>query len=106
MAKAKKPKKCITLLGVPFEVIFQDKIDDDGDTVSGLCYGSGHRIYISTEENKTPEEINSTLLHECIHAILYVSGQSQLLKEDHEEGIVIALESALAPLISLELEET
>jgi hypothetical protein len=53
-------------------------------------------IDISTEY---PLDVQwSAFLHEVIHAALGVSGQSEGLKDTKEEGIVLALENALAPL--------
>lgn len=88
----------VDILGVPFTVIRSTKkMPDEKD--HGETVVLDRRIYLNPTVNKTPDEMASTLLHEVIHAILGISGQDQLFKEDQEEGVVTALEHGLYPLI-------
>lgn len=56
-------------------------------------------IKIHQELNK--EEALSTLFHESLHAAFGVSGQSDLLKMEQEEGIVQMLESAFREVVDI-----
>lgn len=46
-------------------------------------------------------KVTQTFLHEMLHAIFYVSGQSEMMKEGQEEALIAALEHGLLPLIPL-----
>ena len=97
MARARQPRK-VDILGVQFSVIKSTKKMPDA-TDHGETVVVERRIYLNPMVNKTPDDMASTFLHEVIHAILGVSGQDSLIKEDHEEGLVTALEHGLYPLI-------
>jgi len=97
MARARQPRK-VDILGVQFSVIQSTKKMPDA-TDHGETVVVERRIYLNPTVNKTPDDMASTFLHEVIHAILGVSGQDSLIKEDHEEGLVTALEHGLYPLI-------
>lgn len=78
----------ITVLGQTFQIRLVPSVDDDG-----TCDGPNRMITVS--ETQTQAEADSTLLHEIIHAALFVSGHAETLGDDREEGIVLALEHAL-----------
>jgi len=44
---------------------------------------------------------SEALFHEMIHAALCISGQSETLTSEQEEGIVVAIENALAEYFTL-----
>lgn len=89
----------IPILGIPFEIQYPKVVkDEDGEELSGDCDVNHRRLRISTTENETEEQAESTLLHETIHGILGVSGVSALLEDKVEEAIVLALENGLSPL--------
>lgn len=93
------PKRLI-ICGVPFTVRYRDKLDGDGDEiVYGQTYGHGKLIEISLAAHSSEAQIRSTLLHESLHAILHVTGHSEGLSDEKEEGIVIALENALGEIV-------
>lgn len=86
-------------LGIRFRVELNDDLDDGeaddpeleptwGDTVGYL-----RRIRISSQQDTRRQW--TTLLHEYIHAVLYVNGVSSSLKEEVEEIIVQSLEHAI-----------
>lgn len=43
----------------------------------------------------------STLLHEILHAIMFITGQNEILEFEQEEAIVRAIENGLFPLVDL-----
>lgn len=78
--------RTISILGQPYQIRRSDLTEDHGflDTDARV-------IHISRETS----EPDRTLLHEVLHAILVESGQRWSIGEDHEEGVVRALESGL-----------
>jgi hypothetical protein len=97
--KAKSARKVgskiqVPVLGIPFDVHFVEEVDKDHSM--GECDGPERAIKI--KHAQTPEMLESTLLHEVCHAILYTSGISELLEENQEEAIVVALENGLSQL--------
>lgn len=109
MTKKKKRPTSVTVMGIPFTVLYQPSVvdpdDKDKEELSGLTTGAQRLIQISTSVNTTKELIEATLLHETIHAILYVSGMSEMIQacdptEDDklEEGIVVALENGISQI--------
>ena len=65
-----------------------------GDTDKGR-----KRIRIDLANNRGLTDLKSTLLHECLHAILAQSGIDNMLTDEVEEAIVVALEHGLSPLV-------
>jgi hypothetical protein len=100
MNKKSKASEIVNILGVPFTVQYVDRLKDtDNSSLSGETDGSQHLIKISKSENATSDRVEMTLLHEIIHAILYISGQSAAIDNNSlEEGIVLALENGLHQL--------
>lgn len=95
MAANKRPSE-ITVLGVPFDVRYAHSLkDENGEQVAGLMHGPKRLIEICLTNNATPSLVESTLAHEWCHAVFYVSGWSEMFKDDQEEGIVLVLENAL-----------
>jgi len=91
----------VTILGVKVRVRYTSKTmydddDDEGDTeLHGTFNADKMEIFVSTKS-----DINSTLLHECVHAALYISGCTQRLSEKDEEAIVMAIEYGLRDYFS------
>lgn len=112
MAKVTKRKKnypdVVEISGVPFTVEYHDelpghetKTKDEEEIVYGDCDVNRRRIRISLKYNETDDQFERTLLHEILHAVLGVSGQTERLEgenNEQEEGIVVALENALDQL--------
>jgi len=46
-----------------------------------------------------PDMLYSTLLHECIHAVIALSGQTERLEQDHEESLTVALECGIVTIL-------
>lgn len=83
----------LVILGEEFQVLKAKMKDAVGDTQPG------HRkIRIDCSQHDSQDEVDSTLLHETIHAILHIAGVSNLIKEKEEEAIVVALEHGLHKL--------
>ena len=91
-AKYKLPDS-VPILGEDFTVKSEEMKDAAGDTMGGH-----RRIRIDFSDHDSQDEVESTLLHETMHAILYVSGVSNLLEENVEEAIIVALEHGLHKL--------
>jgi hypothetical protein len=84
-----------------FSIVYKNKITFDGEEVQGCFKSDSMVIEISTSENKTEEQIKSTIFHETLHGILSITGQSATIeKENIEEGIVVTLELHLADKIN------
>ena len=99
MAKAPKTPKVgksetIPILGIPFNVQYVEEVDKE------QSYGEteGPERSIKIKSTATPEIREATLLHETMHAILYTSGVGELLEENLEEAVVVALENGLSQL--------
>lgn len=98
-----KKKLYVDVMNIPFEVQYVKQVDEEHN--AGETDGSKRIIKISTTENPTEELKHSVLVHEYLHAVLYVTGQSERLGEKEEESLVLAMEHALAQIIRLELYE-
>jgi len=57
----------------------------------GETYGIEKVIKLSNSKDKS-EYTWQTLYHEYLHAILHCTGMSQLLSEEQEEALVVAIE--------------
>lgn len=59
------------------------------------AHGQFHRsnFTISLNTDCPAHLVEDTLLHECMHAVLWISGVSQLISEELEEAICFASES-------------
>ena len=87
----------ITILGKKIKIRRPRKlVDESGNELFGLFDRDKLTIYVSQSPH---HDKDSTLLHECIHAIFFITGQTETLEHEQEEAIVRAMEHALAPLI-------
>lgn len=91
----------IPVLGVPFTVTYPNKVDSKDNNLGET---DGPMRTIKVKKNLTNDIKHETLLHELIHAILYVSGHSELISEETEESIVIAIESGLSQVVRIKEE--
>jgi len=92
MAGKKKKTGTVSVMGINFTLEYVDKVSHEGEHVSGLTQGSDRKISVSLTENSTKELRESTSFHELLHAILYVTGQSEMLTTEQEEALVVAVE--------------
>ena len=98
MAQARRPKS-VCVLGQDFSIEYKPKVVvGDNDECYGLTHVKDFTIQISSTENKTPEQMEATLLHEVIHAVLGVSGLTELIDDKTEEALVVSLENGLKEL--------
>lgn len=89
----KKPTK-VTVMGIPFEVKHPQNVDKEksyGETV-------GTERVIKVKQSLEGDIFEATLLHEIIHGIFYVSGQTELMSEEQEEALTVALEHGILSL--------
>jgi len=86
----------LNILGQPFSIKWKTKADMAGNY--GLMDGVSREIHV---QSTAGHFIESTLLHEAIHAILYVTGMGDAigLTEKKEEGLCLSLENGLVPII-------
>lgn len=88
------PEK-INILGMTFDIELDASLDP-------LSYGETEsKSYIIKINPLHYKERKLTLLHECIHAALGVSGLSEIIEEKVEEAIVVCIENALYPYFSV-----
>jgi hypothetical protein len=95
--KPKAPKH-IMILGYKFTVVLATDFDTE---TWGESDALARSIRVCATKNKTQAQVDMTLLHEVLHMILSVSGVSNLLNNQLEEGLVVSLENGLAPLVKL-----
>ena len=91
--KRKRMPKSVTVLGHKINIKVVEHLDDDGQELLGAFNAETKTIFLSKGCDK------SVLLHEVIHAAIYLSGNSEGLSANREEAIVLALEHALFPLL-------
>jgi hypothetical protein len=88
----------VSVLGQTFSVqVVAGLRDTDGEELFGLTDGDRRLIRVCSAKNDA-EGLEATLLHEVIHATLYVAGLNELMDERLEEGLVRALEHGLGRL--------
>ncbi len=94
MAKSLKPRRrrSIDILGHKIKIKYRKYLEcDEGEEMDGLFDFRNLTIFINSDR----PNISATLLHECTHAALMLSGVSNLFNRDVEEAIVEAIESGL-----------
>lgn len=100
MAKITKPRRprSVTILGVKVKIKYTSKLMFSGNTeLHGSFCGETMTIHISNHS-----DVSATLYHEYMHAVLFLSGVSNLISGKVEEQIVSALESALKDYFHME----
>jgi len=81
----------ISVLGHRLKVIHEPLAESD--EVWGKFDSDTMTIHLC--DSLTPDRRESVLLHEVIHAALFITGHSELMEERKEEALVLALEHAL-----------
>lgn len=95
-SKSKIPTS-ITILGKKIKIRKPKKlVDQSGQELFGLFDHDKMTIYVSQSKG---HDMNSTFFHECIHAVLFISGHNETLEHEQEEAIVRVLEHALYPIL-------
>lgn len=93
-----KPKR-VVVLGQEFKVIYVSNFAHYGETCT-------ETFQIKINSRLKEKQLEATLLHEVIHAILFISGWSFTLDPEdgpdkrNEEGLVRALEHGLKDLVT------
>ena len=88
-----KPRR-IMVLGHEVTVTYRKRLPGGRD---GMFNSDPMQIFIRVSDNW-----RSFLNHELLHAMLFLTGQSQGLSEDEEEGIVMAIETGMKSLLIIE----
>jgi hypothetical protein len=80
--KIKIPSK-IKILGREFKIKKIKNISYQGTPVLGLIDYDAAIIYL--EKQQTPAVMRATLIHECAHGLMIISGMDQRLSESENE---------------------
>ncbi len=102
--KVKVPHK-VQIGPKSFEIVYKDKVTgrEDKDSLCGLCDPVTETITISLTEHPKVSLLMSTVFHETLHGILYITGQAETLTHGEagtqEEGIIVAMENFLIPTV-------
>ena len=83
----------MTVLGLPFRV----EVTKVNEGVVGETLGLYRRIQI--DQDLDTRRCWTTLLHEWVHAVLYVNGVANVLPDEVEEIIAQTMEHALEELL-------
>lgn len=100
-----KPKipRSVSILGYPFSLTVSptDTAGEPWKKGDDKEFGETdiHNHKIALNPDQSADQLQSTRLHECIHAILQISGLNNMMDDKLEEAIVQAIEHGLAPLV-------
>lgn len=94
--KIKVPTE-ILVMGKKVSICYKNKLNLDGEYLSGACIADDNLILISLAENQTLESIEKTLAHEIFHFVMAKSGLTNLLG-DNEEVFTVCVEENYFPL--------
>lgn len=83
----------LNVLGVPFRV----EVTKVNEGIVGETVGFYRRIQI--DQDLDSRRCLTTLLHEWVHAVLYVSGVANVLPDEVEEIIAQSMEHALEEML-------
>lgn len=85
--------KSIKIMGQKIKIIRVKDMKNFGEF-------DGDKGEIHIKKGLQPEQELDTILHECVHAVLFYSGQSFVIdNEELEEGIVRAIEYNYLPIV-------
>jgi len=93
MSKKKSIPNHVMILGKKVKITFTDLEDDQGKF-------NRDDLEITIDISTPPNQLKTTLIHECIHAILDIGGMSYRMGCREEEAFVRLLESGLEDLIT------
>ncbi len=68
------------------------------DVTFGEFCSSGAEIRVNKSAHTNTHEVHKTVVHELFHAVFKMSGLENIIKGNHEEAIVSAMENLLAPV--------
>lgn len=83
----------IRVLGVPFRV----EVTKVNEGVAGETLGFYRRIQL--DQDMDSRRLWTTLLHEWVHAVLYVNGVANVLPDEVEEIVAQSMEHALEEML-------
>ncbi len=96
----------IDLLGQPFTVRWEERSgvrlheDDDGYWGVGISVINEQQVVVRTSQG--PHQLRDTLLHEILHALIIMTGQSERFRgsgKHPEEPVVAAVATALLAVL-------
>ena len=97
MAIPNKKEFTIQIMGRDIKV--KREIPSQMPGLDGEWNGSNYSIRVNNKLDQ--HDAVETLVHEILHGILYLSGNTNLLTENTEESIVHALTTALTPHLNM-----
>lgn len=83
----------IQVLGVPFRI----EVTKVNEGVAGETLGFYRRIQL--DQDMDSRRLWTTLLHEWVHAVLYVNGVANVLPDEVEEIVAQSMEHALEEML-------
>ena len=89
-----RPPRVVHVCGQKLKVKIVPYLEDSGSELVGAFNGETKTIFLMKGCDWKP-----VLLHELTHALLYFTGASEGLSLTREEGIVLAIEHSLSPLL-------
>lgn len=81
--KKKRLPTFITILGRKYKVKQGLRLMYQGQPCLGLCDNTSRLIYIEKDQDEATKK--ETLLHEAVHALLFITGIDQKLSEGENE---------------------
>jgi Zn-dependent peptidase ImmA (M78 family) len=81
--KVKRFPSSVMVLGRKYKIKQGKNLVYDKNPILGLCDYTAQTIYI--EKNQSDESKRQTLVHECCHAMLIITGMDQKLSESENE---------------------
>ena len=100
MSKPENPENnigTVKILGrnIQIQLVSEEEMpDNDGE----FC---GSTLSIKVRHSLSVQDFHDTLVHECVHAALYLSGANTFLRHNVEECVVVAMTTAFASVIDL-----
>jgi Zn-dependent peptidase ImmA (M78 family) len=83
MKKQHKVPSSIMVLGRKYRVKQGINLVYNGEPCLGLCDNNSKTIYL--EKNQDPETKKETILHEAVHALMFITGIDQKLSAGENE---------------------
>lgn len=95
MSKAKYPKK-IKIGHLKYDVeMVNDLRDSQDNKLLGMHYGNDIKIALAREMQFNQQQLDETLLHECLHSLWDLSN----LPQEYEEHMVTCLAKSIIMLL-------
>ena len=88
----------IYVRGERFTIEYVPDLRIEGEKLDGVTYGAQHLIRICADLH-TARKVR-TIVHEYVHAVLYVTGFANVLDDDMEEIFAQSMEYGIVQLVN------